>query len=423
MAFFHFNILRKYTASILDLFNELEVQTKLSNNKFLYTKIPIQYANRERFDIYSQLSYNQIFTGNTQVLPRAILLFNGMQVDINRARNKFVKIYKKIIKDGDKPKKLNYQFNSVPYNFNYQVIMQCRGMNEASMIVEQICSFFNPSYCMRIQEIDLPDFGYTSLILTLNDTQIEQSEIDDLSTNIVTITFDLTLRGNIYPAIKDQETIQLVQLFLSANTQNNDNVSRTSSISEDAEQKFINYYKTIIKDIEYKDSILKCIVDSKCEKLIKFNYDWFVNDVLLDSHEQEVEYNIKDGDIIKVRAFTDIVDSDFFEKKIFDESKDQEKIIINDILYEDNFLECIFTDTSKDNIKYNFDWYINGKKINQTQRIIKYKSDVSFGVKVIVHTSDGRRGEFYTKIYLNHLKINEPINIYKNDNFEITEIE
>lgn len=420
MAFFHFNTLRKYTASLLNLFNSLEIQTLKSNGKYEYTHIPIQYANREKFDIYTQLSYNQIFTGNTQVLPRAILTFNGMAPAIERARNKFFKIYRKVKVIDGVPQKLNFQYNSVPYNFEFQVLVQCRGMNEASMVIEQVTSFFNPTYCLRIKEIDLPDFGETSIILDLTSTNIEQAEIDEFSSNIVTITFDLNLRGNIYPAIKEQETIKTIQLFLSSVDRNDpeNGAVREYAETRESEKTLINQYNSSIKDIFYNNKYLECLIDQECEKLIKFQFDWFVNDVKLESKEQRVFYNLNNGDVVKVRAYTDIVETDFFEKTFF---KDEEyaKLSIEDIQYEDDFLECIYKDESKENIKYKFHWFINGIQIPQTQRIIKFKSKPNFSVKCIINTSDGRTSEFYKKIIVNSLEFKDSINEIKDSlNFE-----
>lgn len=426
MSFFHFNTLRKYTASLLNLFNNIEIENKLSNGKLKYTKIPIQYSNREKFDVFNQLTYNQVFTGNTQILPRGILLFTGMQQALERGRNKFVKIYKKILEKDEKKYKLNYQFNSIPYNFNYQVLIQCRGMNEASMVIEQVCSYFNPSYCLRIQEIDLPEFGYTSLILNLNDTQIEQVEMDEFSTNIVTITFDLTLKGNIYPSIKEQETIQLVQMFLStSNFIKNENkeieqieqVERVRSESYNEEQKFINDYKTAIIDLIYNDEKIAVKLDSKCEKYIKFQFDWYVNGILQDTHYDNLNYKIKEGDVIKVKAYTDMVESDFFEKTFFVENIPNEILVIKDIVYEDNYLECQLEDELSNNIKtiisYKYFWFIDGIQKPQTQRIIKYSSNKVFNVKVIVESSDGRKCEKYKKIY--------PLEYHFKDNITLNE--
>lgn len=418
MAFFHFNTLKKYTGALIHLFSNLEIQTIQSNGKPLYTMVPIQYANRERFDIYSQLSYNQMFNGNTQVLPRGILLFTGMNVNINRAKNKFAKIYRKsqIIKG--ETKKLNYQFNSVPYDFNYQVLIQCRGMNEASMILEQVTSYFNPSYCLRIKEVDLPDFGETSCILELNGTDIEQESMDELSTNIVTCTFNLTLRGNIYPAIREQHIIELVQLFISTNlresTESNPAVKRVysegSKETESGIQTFINQYKAVIKDIEFDQDYLVCKVDSECEKLIKFRFNWWINDVKQDSEIEKLHYVPQDGDVIKVQAFTDIVESDIFEKKYYVDTPRYD-LVINDLIRDGEFLECSFTDINPANIKYTFEWFINGEKLNLTQRIIKYKSKVSFDCKCIIKTSDGRAAEYFKHFHNNEI-------IFK-DSFEL----
>lgn len=414
--FFHFNTLRKYTASLLNLFNDIEIETKLSDGKLKYTKIPIQYSNREKFEIMSQLSYDQIFLGNSQVLPRAILRFESLSPLLERGRNKFFKIYNHKLMTAEGPKILKYQFNSIPYNFAYQVVVQCRGMNEASMVIEQVCSYFNPTYCMRIQEIDLPDFGNTSIILELNNTSVEQQSVEEeLSTNIVTITFDLTLRGNLYPAIKEQETIKLVQIFLS--TPVNGKPTREYSYSYTEEQEFKNYYKAAIEDIELKEGLLNCKIKAECEKYIKFQFEWYINDVKQDFTGNKLAYSPKDGDVVKVRAFTDLVETDIFSKRFYD-SENKVPIEIEDILYDNDYLECIFKDSSKNIVKYKFLWFINGELRPQIQRIIKYQDDKTFDVRVIIETDDGRKVEKYKKFWKNSIDFEDSTDLSDASDFE-----
>lgn len=271
--FFHFETTRKYTAALLSIFNNIEY--KVDNN---YYKVPIQELTREKSDVYSQWTDKQIFTGNTQVLPRMALIFNSLEPAREREKIKFHKINKTI-----NGKKISFQYNSVPYNFNYQIILQARGINQAAMIYEQIAAFFNPSYTLRIKEIPIQD-EYTSVVVDLNSIDYQNSEYELESLDIVTVTFDLKVRGNIYPAIQDNYLVEQIQLYLNSTEDLNSNpveferVSKTTFDIKTGETKTNHPKKApVVKDIEFDGSKLKCIFEDLDNKDSELRFIWSSN--------------------------------------------------------------------------------------------------------------------------------------------------
>lgn len=376
------------------LFADLEVQARHSNGKIHSTKIPIQYSNREKADIVNQLSYEQIFSANSQILPRSVLTFTSMTPARERQKNKFSKIFQLEI-DG---KKRQFQYNSIPYNFEYQIIAQTRGMNEACQIIEQVCAHFNPSYNLKIKEVPFQN-DFTSVKLDLTNTTIEQQDIDDYSTNIVTITFDLTLNGNLYPAIKDSEIIKLVQIFLS-----NDN-GRASAIQTDDKETMINKYNTKITGINAVDDSLTAEIDNDCEKLIKYNFEWYINDTLLPQNTQTIKTQFKNDDVIKVRAYTDLTSSDFYE---IEASKIDAtyNIIVTNLIYEDGYVKPIIKDLKPQDVHYSYEWYINDEKQDISKEVLKYQINTKMNersalnsIKVRVSGDDGRVSQIYEKYF------------------------
>lgn len=425
--YFHFETLKTYTASLLSLFGDMETQVKHSGGKIHTSRVPIQYSNREKTDIMNQLTYEQIFSSNTQILPRAVLLFVSMSPARERAKNKFVKIAKiQIPKNKENTvtnsggslnssdfETMQFQFNSVPYNFEFQIVVQTRGMSEACQIIEQVCSYFNPSYNMKIREIPFKEVEPTSVKLELTNTTVEQQEIDEYSTNIVTITFDLTLSGNLYPCVKEQAIVKQIQTFLSTG-----NVpERVSSISEDETETLLNKYNCIIKDIEFEDNKLTVIYESKCEKLIKFNFEWSINGLSLVYNAQTIPAKLNSGDIVKVRGYTDLTSSDYFEKSFtIDDLK--YNINIKDITYSPydkisnptgelthtGYLEVNFEDLNPKDVKYTYSWWIDNIKQKYTNKIIPYSITSNLNVqsnlkniKVQVTCNDGRESIIFEK--------------------------
>lgn len=207
MAYMHHGSIRKYTAALLDVFNDLEVQYKNSAGGSVGKRIPLKYSTREKSRILDDYSAEQILSGNHNVLPRATLAMASMSKAESRVMNKNNKIGQ--FRDVDS---MEYMFNSVPYEFSFELNVQCRGMNEATQIVEQIAPVFNP-----ILNIDVWDAANlsepTRVPVRLDDISIETEDYDEISTNIVNVTLALSLVGNLYAPIKSIPRIKQFQMY------------------------------------------------------------------------------------------------------------------------------------------------------------------------------------------------------------------
>lgn len=198
----HFGSIRKYTAALLDLFNNFEIQYKASDGTTVTKNVPIVYSSREKSRILDTYTSEQLLSGNYSILPRASLSMGSMTKMDQRVTNKVNKI--NVFKS---PDTLEYSFNSVPYEFKFDIVFQCRGMNEATQLIEQVAPLFNPTVNIDIwdaQNLNEP----TRIPVRLEDISFESEEYDELSSNIFTVTMSIALTGNLYPPIKSQERIK-----------------------------------------------------------------------------------------------------------------------------------------------------------------------------------------------------------------------
>ena len=208
MAFFHHGTIRKYTAAILDLFNDLEIQYENSLGETKSRPIPIRYSSREKATIFDEYTTEQLLSGNYSILPRASLTLQSMSKVDSRVTNKNTKINQYKTDDS-----IEFSFNSVPYEFTFEIIVQCRGMNEAAQIIEQIAPKFNPT--VNIDVWDAANLSEpTRIPVRLTDVQLSSEDYEELSTNIFTVTFSLSIMGNLYPPIKSQERVKQFKLMM-----------------------------------------------------------------------------------------------------------------------------------------------------------------------------------------------------------------
>lgn len=281
----HHSTIRKYTAALLDLFNGIEVQYKNSTGNIITKSVPITYVSREKSRILEGYTAEQLAAGNMNVLPRAALSLSTMLKSDQRTTNKNSKI-----NTVANPDTFDFIFNSVPYEFTFELSVKCRGMNEATMIIEQIAPKFNPIVNLDIW--DAENLNEPSRIpVKLLDIGIETEDYEEISSNIVTISFGLSLTGNLYPPIKSIKRIKDFKIYM--NQQDGDYYSKKSILGWDVnnEGALMNGTVTLAEDTTLNPPIIIDIVgtnivigqnniiviyEDKDNQLSELTFEWIV---------------------------------------------------------------------------------------------------------------------------------------------------
>ena len=282
---FHHGTIRKYTAAMLDLFNDLEIQYQDSNGNTRARNIPIKYSSKEKYKELDNYSAEQLTSGNVNVLPRAALALSTMIKAEQRIQNKNLKIGK--VKQENA---FEYMYNSVPYEFTFELAIICRGMNEAAMIIEQIAPKFNPTVNIDVWDAENLDEP-TRIPVRLLDVSVENNEYDELSSNLVTVNIGLSIMGNLYPPIKSVERVKEYKMYIGEQIDNkfkrttffNFDVQPDGSViqTEDIHLPYPNAYAPAIIDIIgtnliQGDNDIYVIYDDKDNKLSELTFTWDV---------------------------------------------------------------------------------------------------------------------------------------------------
>ena len=197
---FYHNTIRRYVLALLDFFNNLEVQYT-DNGQIITKSVPIRYKTREKL-LSQDKSTEQVLTGNTNVLPRAELELTDLSPDTERQVSKYLKI-NRLRNDLD----AEFQWNCLSYTFSFEVKVLCRGMNEVSQIIEQVCPKFNPNVAIDIRDAENETVP-TRIPLQLDGVSFEVPDYDEKSNNIFTVSFDLTLLGYLFEPIKKYSLVK-----------------------------------------------------------------------------------------------------------------------------------------------------------------------------------------------------------------------
>lgn len=197
---FYHNTIRRYVLALLDFFNNLEVQYT-DNGQIITKSVPIRYKTREKL-LSQDKSTEQVLTGNTNVLPRAELELTDLSPDTERQVSKYLKI-NRLRNDLD----AEFQWNCLSYTFSFEVKVLCRGMNEVSQIIEQVCPKFNPNVAIDIRDAENETVP-TRIPLQLDGVSFEVPDYDEKSNNICTVSFSMKLLGYLFEPIKKYSLVK-----------------------------------------------------------------------------------------------------------------------------------------------------------------------------------------------------------------------
>lgn len=201
---YHHNTIRKYVSALLSKFNDFETKYKTSTGQEIDKKIPIVYDDREKSIILDSISVKELSEGIYSVLPKGYLALVALSKSENRITNKLRK--QQLVR---KENTIEFSYNSVPYEFTFQLSIMCRGMNQTAQIIEQVCPMFNPTI-----EIDIWDADNlsepTRVPVRLLDVGIENVGYSETSTNILIVNFSISMLGYLYQPIKELPRVNTV---------------------------------------------------------------------------------------------------------------------------------------------------------------------------------------------------------------------
>lgn len=201
---YHHNTMRKYVSALMSKFNDFEVKYKTSTGQSIDRKIPIVYDDREKSIIVDSISTSELSEGIYSVLPKGFLSLVALEKSEARITNKLRK--QQLVR---KESTIEFSYNSVPYEFTFQLSFMCRGMNQVAQIIEQICPMFNPTI-----EIDIWDADNlsepTRIPVRLIDVGIENTGYSETSTNLMTVIFSISLLGYLYQPTKELPKVKSV---------------------------------------------------------------------------------------------------------------------------------------------------------------------------------------------------------------------
>jgi hypothetical protein len=201
---FYNRIIRKLVVGFGNLFNEITMVRYNSNlteaERFI---VPIAYAAKEHYVLRLEEDFN--LDKKVQItLPRLSFEMTGLQYDASRKQNTNIRNYA-----ASTGNTVVGQYNPVPYNFDFNLYLYVRNIEDGTQVIEHILPYFTPDYTIKLNLV--PEMGMVKEIpIILNnvtqDVQYEGNRSSD--PRLVIWTLNFTVKGFIFGPVSSASLIK-----------------------------------------------------------------------------------------------------------------------------------------------------------------------------------------------------------------------
>jgi hypothetical protein len=154
--------------------------------------VPLVYATKEYY--VRRLQDDPNLDKKVQItLPRMSFEMSGLTYDTTRKQNTNVKSFAKTSTG------TIAQYNPVPYNFDFNLYIYVRNIEDGTQIIEHILPFFTPDYTVKLNLI--PEMGIVKevpVILNSSSHEIDYEGNKEAETRMVVWTLNFTVKGFIF---------------------------------------------------------------------------------------------------------------------------------------------------------------------------------------------------------------------------------
>ena len=255
--YFYHEILRRTVVSFGSLFNEISIKhTDNSGNVKSVIKVPLAYGPTQKF--LARLEQSPDLNKPVQItLPRMSFEFTGLTYDSTRKSTTTQTFIAKSAVDGTETKKV---YLPVPYNMQFELSIMCKLNDDALQIIEQILPFFQPSYSMTIELVDIINEKRDIPVVLENITMQDDYEGNFSTRRVLTYTLRFTAKTYLFGPVSSA-TRDIIKKATIGYITGDATDSPTREVVYSVEPRAIkNYTGTIItnlsKDITTEDTLI-----------------------------------------------------------------------------------------------------------------------------------------------------------------------
>jgi len=204
---FYHSTIRKSVIAFGNLFNNIYIDRKDSNNNIVQTlKVPLSYAPRQKFIARIDALPTEESRSFQVLLPRMAFEMTNIAYDPSR-RVSLVQQNRGINSTSNT---LNTQYAPTPYNIEMFLYAYVKNQDDGLQIVEQILPYFNPDFNLTLNTIPTLNIKNDMQIVLNSVNYDDQYEGDFTQRRAIIWTFNFTVKLNFYGPISKTGVITSV---------------------------------------------------------------------------------------------------------------------------------------------------------------------------------------------------------------------
>lgn len=221
---FYFATVRKIVAAFGAIFTDITIQRRdevgAGGNVVKSIKVPFTYAPKQKWLRITEQKSARRQGGDINIanqLPRMSYELLGMQYDGLRKLQTMGRNFGSArgvdvdsMSDAEFSNFLKMQLNPVPYDFQFNVYVFAKNLDDGYQIIEQILPFFAPQYTVTVEDIPNLNIKRDVPIIYNSISPEDTWEGQLLDTRIISWTLDFVAKGHLYPPISDVKIIKRV---------------------------------------------------------------------------------------------------------------------------------------------------------------------------------------------------------------------
>jgi hypothetical protein len=205
---YYFSLIRKYVILTGTLFNNIKITKTDSDGKITsLIKVPIFYAPKDK--MLARVIQDPGIDRPTATAPLPLISFemSGLSYDGDR---KLPTIGRIAVKNPSNADRFKYQYNPVPYNFDFKVYVYTKNTEDGTKIVEQILPYFTPDWTTTVSLIPEMEVTMDIPIILNNISYSDNYDGDFKERRAIIWELNLTLKGYLYGPVKSGGIIKFI---------------------------------------------------------------------------------------------------------------------------------------------------------------------------------------------------------------------
>lgn len=192
--FYHGSV-RRYVALFGSLFSNLYI-VRESETKEEYIKVPIRYGTG---NMYLKVPQDKSRENQqiSRVLPAMAFELENIYKDVNRKTNPMNRIQASTFMAHADMDTKAFQFNRVPYNFIFKLMIRTKNSDDMMQIAEQIIPAFDGNLSVTIADTTGVDVEQ-DIIISIQELDIEDNYDNEMQSRLVEWTITFEVRGFLY---------------------------------------------------------------------------------------------------------------------------------------------------------------------------------------------------------------------------------